>query len=154
MKKFYLLLTMFFVSFAPALASVSVTSPLSGSTVTSPVHYVATATAPTCATGVASMGIYINNKLTYVVNGASLNTYLSFSPGSYGTVVQEWDHCGTSSYVHVNITVSSTTSGGSTTSGVTVTSPTPNSTVTSPVTYKATATTTCATGVGGTASPA
>src|SRR5262249_25067486 len=76
------------------------------------------------------------------VNGASLDTYLSLNPGTYNTVVQEWDNCGTSSSTTVTITV---TSGSS--SGVTVTSPANNSTVTSPVHYVATATTTCNKGV-------
>jgi len=90
---------------APAFATVSVTSPQNNSTVTSPVHYVATATASSCASGVASMGIYVDNVRKYVVNGASLNTTLSLSAGSYSTVVQEWDKCGGSTTAKVNITV-------------------------------------------------
>src|SRR6185437_6882900 len=88
-------------------ATVSVTSPANGSTVTSPVHYVATASTSTCATGVASMGIYVNNTLTKVVSGASMNTTISLNPGKYDTVVEEWDHCGGASYVHIAITVTS-----------------------------------------------
>ena len=131
---------------ATAFASVTVTSPKSGATVTSPVPYVATATTTTCAKGVASMGIYVNNKLTYVVNAATMNTTLSLAAGSYGTVVEEWDKCGGASYTKVPITVSSGGGGGGT-SGVTVTTPLANSTVTSPVSYVATATSTCAKGV-------
>jgi hypothetical protein len=78
---------------APAFATVTVTSPKSGSTITSPVSYAATATT-TCSKGVGSMGIYVNNRLTYVVNGAKMNTTLSLAPGAYSTVVEEWDHCG------------------------------------------------------------
>jgi len=130
---------------APAFATVTVTSPKSGATVTSPVSYVATASTTTCAKGVASMGIYVNNKLTYVVNAATMNTTLSLAAGSYGTVVEEWDKCGGASYVKVPITVSSGGGGGK--SGVTVTAPLANSTVTSPVSYAATATSTCAKGV-------
>ena len=88
------------------------------------------------------MGVYVNNKLTYVTYTTTLNTNLTFSPGSYNTVVEEWDNCGGATYTSVPITVVT----GST--GVTVTSPVAGSTVTSPVTYKATATTsTCAAGV-------
>ena len=130
---------------ASAFASVTVTSPKSGAIVTSPVPYVATATTTTCAKGVASMGIYVNNKLTYVVNAATMNTTLSLAAGSYGTVVEEWDKCGGASYTKVPITVSG--GGGGGTSGVTVTTPLANSTVTSPVSYVATATSTCAKGV-------
>ena len=90
---------------SPAFATVTVTSPANKSTVTSPVHYVATATASTCASGVSSMGIYVNNTREYVVNGASLNTTLSLSAGSYNTVVQEWDKCGGSTTETIDITV-------------------------------------------------
>ncbi len=122
-------------------AGVTVTSPTANSTVTSPVTYTATASS-TCAKGVASMGVYVNNKLTYVTYTASLNTSLAFTPGSYNTVVEEWDNCGGAAYKSIPITVSSAQT------GVTVTSPAPNSTVTSPVTYTATASTaTCAAGV-------
>jgi hypothetical protein len=133
---------------APAFATVTVTSPKSGSTVTSPVSYVATATTTTCSKGVGSMGIYVNNKLTYVVNGAKMNTTLSLAPGTYGTVVEEWDHCGGASYTKIPITVSTSGGGGGGGKpGVTVTTPAANSTVTSPVSYVATATTSCAKGV-------
>ena len=128
----------------PAFATVTVTSPKSGSTVTSPVHYVATATTATCSKGVASMGVYVNNKLIQTEKGASLNLSIALSPGTYSnTVVEEWDLCGGASYTKVPITVS----GSAPKSGVTVTTPAPNSTVTSPVSYAATATSTCAQGV-------
>jgi len=87
--------------------SVSVTSPANNSTVGSPVNYVATATS-SCSKGVASMGIYTApNQLAYVVNGASLNTSLSLSPGTYNTTVEEWDNCGGASTKPITITVSS-----------------------------------------------
>ncbi|MFZ0632641.1 MAG: alkaline phosphatase family protein [Acidobacteriaceae bacterium] len=144
--KFFRLLACALLAAGPAsaFATVTVTSPRPNSTVHSPVTYVASATTSTCSKGVASMGIYIDNKLTYTHSGTSLDTSLSFNPGTYDTVVEEWDHCGGASYVSVPITVTS----GSGSTGVTVTTPTPNSTVTSPVTYEATATTsTCSTGV-------
>ncbi len=88
-----------------ALAAVSVTSPAPGSTVTSPVHYVATATAPSCAAGVASMGIYVNNVKVYVVNGAKLDLQLTLSAGAQHTVVEEWDKCKGASFQALNLTV-------------------------------------------------
>ena len=90
---------------APALATVTVTSPASGATVTSPAHYVASATTSTCASGVASMGVYVNNKLIYVVNAATMNTEIALSVGSQQTTVEEWDKCGGATYVHVDLTV-------------------------------------------------
>jgi phospholipase C len=90
---------------APAFATVTVTSPTNGSTVTSPVHYVASATTTTCSKGVASMGIYVNNKLTYVVDADTMNTELTLSVGSQQTTVEEWDNCGGATYVYVDLTV-------------------------------------------------
>jgi phospholipase C len=90
---------------APVFAAVTVSSPTNGETVNSPAHYVATATTTTCSSGVASMGIYVNNQLIYVVNGTSLDTMLTFNPGSYHTVVEEWDYCGGASYTPIDLTV-------------------------------------------------
>jgi len=121
---------------------VTVTAPSSGATVQSPVHYVASATT-SCSKGVSSIGIYTAPfQLAYVVNGASLDTNLTLSPGSYSTVVQEWDNCGGSSSTTVPITVN-----GSNQSGVYVTSPANNSSVSSPVHYVATSTSSCSKGV-------
>ena len=92
----------------PALASVAVTSPKTGATASSPVHYVATSTT-TCAAGVSSMGIYTAPfVLAYKVSGASINTNLPLAPGTYNTVVQEWDKCGSSTKTAITITVSGT----------------------------------------------
>jgi hypothetical protein len=94
------------VSLTPsALAGVSVSSPSNGSTVGSPVSFVANASTATCSKGVASMGVYVNNKLTYVVNGASLSTNLPLSPGIYNTVVEEWDYCGGATFTSLTIKV-------------------------------------------------
>ena len=89
----------------PAYATVTVTTPTPGATVTSPVQYVASATTSTCAQGVASMGIYVNNQLIYVVNGAQLNTSISLANGYEHTVVEEWDRCGGATYTTINLTV-------------------------------------------------
>jgi len=124
-----------------AVAGVSVSSPVSGATVGSPVNFVATASTSSCSRGVASMGVYINDQLTYVVNGASLNTNLSLNSGTYKTVVEEWDYCGGASFTVIPLTISSQ-------SGVWVSSPANNSTVSSPVHFAATAaTSTCPKGV-------
>jgi len=89
-------------------SGVTVTSPIPNSTVTSPVHYVASASAPSCAAGVGSMGIYVNNLQVYSSHGAAqIDTELSLNPGAQHTVVQEWDKCGQSAFATVNLTVSS-----------------------------------------------
>jgi phospholipase C len=92
-----------------AFATVTVSSPTSGATVSSPVSYVATASTTTCAKGVASMGIYVSNKLVYVVDAAKMNTTLSLGAGAQHTVVEEWDHCGGATYTTLNITVQAST---------------------------------------------
>jgi len=123
-----------------AMAGVTVGAPANGTTVQDPVSYIATATT-SCSKGVASMGIYTAPyQLAYAVNGDKLNTTLSLAPGTYDTVVEEWDHCGGASTTPVTITVSAQ-------SGVHVTSPEANSLNTSPVNFSATATTTCSKGV-------
>jgi phosphatidylinositol-3-phosphatase len=93
-----------------SFARVSVSSPVSGNTVSSPVHFVASATT-SCSAGVSSMGIYTApSVLAYKVSGATLNTYLTLNKGTYNTVVQEWDKCGGASKTPITITVSGGTS--------------------------------------------
>jgi hypothetical protein len=83
------------------------------------------------------MGIYIDYVRVYEVKVASLNTTVSMTPGLHRTVVEEWDYCGGATLTAVYITVA----------GFAVTSPIPGSTVSSPVTYAATAASTCSKGV-------
>src|SRR5271156_5694672 len=111
MKTFYGAVVALLIFPAAALASVSVTSPANGATVSSPAHYVATATAPTCAKGVATMGIYVNSVKTYVVKGASLNYELPLSAGTQKTTVEEWDYCGGATTAHITVTVNAAQTG-------------------------------------------
>jgi hypothetical protein len=63
--------------------------------VTSPVHFVASATAVNCSSGVAAMRIYTAPGVSaYTVNAASLDTYLKMKNGTYNVVIQAWDKCG------------------------------------------------------------
>jgi hypothetical protein len=103
MTRYYSILLLTIAAATHAFASVTVTSPAANSTVTSPVHYVATAKTSTCSKGVASMGIYYNNKLVYTVKGTSLNTNLTLAAGAEHTVVEEWDYCGGASYTTITI---------------------------------------------------
>lgn len=123
-----------------AFAAISISKPTSGDTVGSPVEFVATATTG-CSSGVASIGVYVNNDLKHIETGNSLNTAISLTPGSYNAVVQEWDNCGSSTTASRTIKVTGST-------GVFVSSPANNSTVGSPASFAATAaTSTCAQGV-------
>jgi hypothetical protein len=121
-----------------AFASVNVNTPTNGMVSGSPVHYSASATT-SCSKGVASMGVYVDNQLIHVVNGASLNADLGIAAGNHNTVVEEWDNCGGATFTKVAITVNNQT-------GVWVTSPTGGG-VSSPVNYAATATTGCSKGI-------
>jgi len=124
-----------------AFAGVTVSSPANGSTVSTSVNFVANAST-SCSKGVASMGIYpAPSQLAYTTNGSSLNTTLNLSPGTYKAVVEEWDYCGGASSTPVTITVKSGQS------GVYITSPAANSTVTGSTNFVATATTSCSSGV-------
>ena len=96
----------------PLLATVTVTSPVAGTTVTSPVHYVASATTTTCSKGVASMGVYVDNKLIYTVNGNALNTEITLAVGPESTVVEEWDYCGGATYTPINLSIEASAAPG------------------------------------------
>jgi polyvinyl alcohol dehydrogenase (cytochrome) len=91
--------------FTPAPA-VTVTAPVNGSTVSSPVQFTASAATPDCAKGVASMRIYSNPGVdAYTTSGSSLNVALSLSSGTHEAVVQSWDNCGHVGKTFVTITV-------------------------------------------------
>ncbi len=127
-----------------AAAEVQVTAPANNANVSSQVQYVASSSSA-CSKGVSAMGIYTApGVLTYVSQGASLNTILTLNPGTYHTVVQEWDGCGGSAYTPITVTVNGANSSGS---QVTVTAPQTNSTVSSNVQFVASATTSCSRGV-------
>ena len=141
MKKLSYPILMLLIIAAPAFATVTVSKPTNGDTVGSPVQFVATASASSCSKGVASMGVYIDGDLKYSVTGKSLSTSLSVSPGSHSVSVTEWDNCGNATKASETIKVSGST-------GVYITTPTNNSTVTPTVAYAATATSgSCAQGV-------
>ena len=139
MKKLLFVFLMPMLIAAPAFATVVVSSPSNDETVGSSVQFVASATT-SCSKGVASMGIYIDNSREYLVDGASLNTTLTIGAGTHTAVVEEWDQCGGASTTARTIIVSQQT-------GVFVSSPANNSTVSNPANFVATATTSCSKGV-------
>ena len=140
MRALFLLLLLVLCFSAPVFATVLVTSPSNGETVTSNVPYVAAANTTTCSKGVASVGVYVDNSLIYVVNGTSLNTTLPLATGAHNTTIEEWDYCGGATFASMSITVTGQ-------SGVFVSSPLNNG-YSSPITnFSATATTNCSQGV-------
>jgi hypothetical protein len=74
-----------------ALDTVKVCSPAGGSTVASPVHFVAAAAS---SHPITAMRIYIDNQSKYTVDASSLDTSLSVASGGHSVVVQAWDSTG------------------------------------------------------------
>ena len=89
----------------PLFATITISSPANGSTKTSPVQYVASATSPSCSKGIGAMGIYVNNKLVYTVHKNEINTEIKLSTGVQNTVVEAWDNCGHGQHTAVKVTV-------------------------------------------------
>jgi hypothetical protein len=139
MKRFPNVILMLALTAAPAFATVTVTTPTNGQTTGTSVQFTASGSTG-CSKGVASMGIYINNVLKYQVGGASLNTTLSLDPGWNGAVIEEWDYCGDASTAAVTIDVTNQ-------EGVALSSPANGATVSNPVSFVASATTSCSKGV-------
>jgi hypothetical protein len=139
MNKFPYVLLALALTAAPALATVTVSTPTNGATTGISVQFAATG-ATSCSKGVSAMGIYVNNVLKYQVGGASLNTTLFLDPGWNGTAIEEWDYCGGSSSTAVTIDVTNQ-------AGVSLSSPANGATVSNPVSFVASATTSCSKGV-------
>ncbi|HET8891910.1 MAG TPA: hypothetical protein VFQ41_23630 [Candidatus Angelobacter sp.] len=74
-----------------SFAGVSVQSP-SATSVTSPVHFVATATS---THPITAMRIYVDGISVFNNTSASLDTLVTIAPGQHSTVVQAWDSTGT-----------------------------------------------------------
>ena len=104
MRQAVLLATTLLILTTACLAgTVTVTSPTSGSTAGSPVHFVASATS---SYKVSSMMIYVDNKAVYTVYSSSLNTYVSMGTGWHSVVVKSWDVTGAISTNSLSLTVS------------------------------------------------
>ncbi len=100
--------TLLFLTTACLAGTVTVTSPTSGSSTTSPVHFVASATS---SYKVSSMMIYVDNKAVYTVYASSLNTYVTMGTGGHSVIIKSWDITGAISTKSLSINVTSTGSG-------------------------------------------
>lgn len=102
-----------------ALASagtVSISTPGSGSTVTSPIRVVASASSSYTVT---AMKIYLDGNSVYSVSSKSLDKSISASTGQHRVTVKAWDKTGSFSKT-IYVTVSSTTSGDGSSGGVSI----------------------------------
>jgi hypothetical protein len=94
---------------APTGGGVAICSPVAASKDVNPVHYIAAASSPTCAGGIATMFIQPKPGVNaYSVSGSKLDTFLPQAPGTYTTTIIAKDKCGGSSQKTVNITVTGT----------------------------------------------
>src|SRR5207249_2248343 len=94
---------------APSGGGVAICSPQTASKDVNPVHYIAAASSPTCAGGIATMFIQPKPGVNaYSIAGPTLDTYLPQAPGSYTTTIVATDKCGGTSKKTVGITVTGT----------------------------------------------
>jgi phospholipase C len=80
--------------------SVTICTPTDRSSVVTPAHVVALSTDSHTVT---AMQIYVDNKLVYQVNAASLDAYITLSPGNHYVVVKGWDTTGASFYKGIHV---------------------------------------------------
>ncbi len=102
MKKSLGVVAVLMVLAITCFAGITVSSPASGTTVSSPVHVVATA-----STDVYAMRIYVDNSSVYAVNGNKIDTYVAMTTGSHYTVVQGWSTSGAIYKTPVTLSVTS-----------------------------------------------
>src|SRR5580765_5319925 len=94
---------------APTGGGVAICSPVAASKDVNPVHYIAAASSPTCAGGIATMFIQPKSGVNaYSVGGPKLDTFLPQAPGTYTTTIVAKDKCGGTSQNTVNVTVTGT----------------------------------------------
>jgi hypothetical protein len=85
-------------------AGVYVSAPSAGATVSSPVHFIAAAAAPTGRT-IQAMRIYVDSTNADTVPAASINTALSISAGTHSISMQAWDNTGAVYVKNFSVTV-------------------------------------------------
>lgn len=82
-----------YVTVVNSPGSVNVSAPSGGATVSSPVQFTASATAPSGRT-INAMRIYVDSSNAYTVGGASVNTSIGMSAGPHAISMQAWDNTG------------------------------------------------------------
>jgi hypothetical protein len=88
---------------------VAIAAPAANATVSSPVQFVASATAPSGRV-INAMRIYVDSSNAYTVGAASINTSLALSNGTHAINIQAWDNTGAVYIQAMNITVGSSSS--------------------------------------------
>jgi hypothetical protein len=67
---------------------VTVTAPASGTTASSPIHFVASAKGNNPSFPITAIRIYLDNNSVYTVNSSLLDTYVNAPPGNHYAIVQ------------------------------------------------------------------
>jgi hypothetical protein len=119
-NQFFKLATTVLFLVAASYAGVNVSSPVNGSTVGSPVHVVASASA---ANPIVAMKVYVDNAIKYSTSSAKIDTYLSMATGTRYITVQSWDSKGYVQKSSLKVNVGTASSDTSATSTSTSTSP-------------------------------
>ena len=88
-----------------SFAGVTISSP-TGSSSTSPVHFVASATS---TNPITAMRIYVDSVSVYLVSASKLDTSVAMASGTHSVVVQAWDSTGAVFKAPLTLTVSGTT---------------------------------------------
>ena len=112
----------------PSGSGVTVSAPTDGATVGSPIQVTASAN---LANGVSAMRIYLDGSSMYTVNSNSINTTVPASTGSHTLAVVAWDNTGAGFKQTLSVNVGSGSPPGG--SGVSISSPSDGSTVSSPM---------------------
>jgi hypothetical protein len=123
--------------------TVTITSPAPGATVSNPVHVAATAKVNGTGNIVAYRVYAGNGDAVYTSNSSTLNANINLPQGPEQMTVVAWDSTGAAGAASESIIVN----GGSGGNQVVITSPTNDAVLTSPVTFTASATTSCAAGI-------
>jgi hypothetical protein len=90
---------------ATSFAGVTISSPGTGSTSGSPVHFVASAAS---THPITAMRIYVDNVSVYLVSASKLDTSVAMASGSHSVVVQAWDSTGAVFKAPLTLKVSTT----------------------------------------------
>jgi len=98
-----------------SFAGVTISSPSSGSTQGSSVHFYATAT---MSGTISTMQIYDNGSLKYTVSGAKIDHYLTMASGSHSVTIKAWNTAGANTYSKISFSVSGSTSTAPSTSTI------------------------------------
>ncbi|MEO6911293.1 MAG: hypothetical protein ABI158_10245 [Edaphobacter sp.] len=84
-------------------ATVSVTWPSSGET--TPLTPFVVSASSDCASGIASIGIYVDDRLVYAEDGNHINHQILLQPGEHRVTAQSSDNCGNIAKSDINLSV-------------------------------------------------